>query len=493
MTTPTMILRAKGPQDKDLMIKPGEEQAQGGVFHTFWKATYPKHSNFCLIDEVFTPNTGTVRFGGRMTFQPVRSGDLIQRMWLYFKMPQVVRGDNNHLRGVKVFIDDLGRGLIDDIKFNIGGYDIEHMTGDFMHIWDKLSRTSDASFVDNMPVAHGGTGQVNPAAVQERVSSNMTYPLQVNDGTAEQHIYVPLMFSFCSAYDQAYPIIAVQYHDTEIRLKLNELQNVSALRKVAGHETWVVPVSTQAWQNGQTVENPKDADDVMFLDTNTSLTEELLESVELVARYVYLGDFERVQFALSPHQYLITETQHTDIAVNGSDTKKQQQLFFNHPVKELIIHYRPTLDCAMTSWNALKHTANYWNFTAPDIGTPSRREALQSLQLQFNQQNYFPVGRDAIYYGYVLPETAHKRVVNGHDRVYVMPFALEPERLQPTSSVNFSRLDTKMLLIDIAHSRTPYDPTNPEHEGRCGSFHIYARSHNIFKLVSGMGGKRYAA
>jgi len=56
----------------------------------------------------------------------------------------------------KVFVDDLARALVNQVKLTIGNYEIETHTGDWLHLWDRMTRPSDRSFVDTAPTAHGG-------------------------------------------------------------------------------------------------------------------------------------------------------------------------------------------------------------------------------------------------------------------------------------------------------------------------------------------------
>ena len=164
----------------------------------------------------------------------------------------------------KVFVDDLARALVNQVKLTIGNYEIETHTGDWLHIWDRFTRPSDRSFVDTAPVAHGGcskfpeedfhnfdgnlnygvktTGNdtIDPTRITEPagvpidgVQTNTTldpvstgfrwaqapqgpnnfqqsaYP-QVNRGDVPMFMYLPLAFTCCSAPALALPMISLQ-------------------------------------------------------------------------------------------------------------------------------------------------------------------------------------------------------------------------------------------------------------------------------------------
>jgi hypothetical protein len=64
--------------------------------------------------------------------------------------------------------------------------------------------------------------------------------------------------------------------------------------------------------------------------------------------------------------------------------------------------------------------------------------------------------------------------------VYVYSFALKPEDHQPSGSVNMSRIDNATMQLTFASSAAI-------------KLYTYAKSYNVFRIVSGMGGLAYAA
>ena len=84
---------------------------------------------------------------------------------------------------------------------------------------------------------------------------------------------------------------------------------------------------------------------------------------------------------------------------------------------------------------------------------------------------------DGEYFGWLMPAQFHSRAEKDA-KVFVMPFCLEPENWKPTGSINFSRIDTSHLNVTAAAA---------------GTLHVYARAFNVLKVVSGMGGKRFAS
>lgn len=91
-------------------------------------------------------------------------------------------------------------------------------------------------------------------------------------------------------------------------------------------------------------------------------------STTLLARYFYVDDAERRNFALNEHQFLMTETQRQEFSVNTSQDKQNFSLYLSHPVKELIMWYRKTA--------YEDDVLNYWNFTQ-DGNPEDANEAVQ--------------------------------------------------------------------------------------------------------------------
>lgn len=114
-----------------------------------------------------------------------------------------------------------------------------------MHVWDHISRSSDKSYVDSLPAAHGGptryredmfaqydgttfTGVTKAGAdatngvfgwtgVEDKAADLRP---DVNTGATDQRIYVPLDFSFSSAYGLALPVIALQYRELHFVIRI---------------------------------------------------------------------------------------------------------------------------------------------------------------------------------------------------------------------------------------------------------------------------------
>eukprot|EP00899_Mesostigma_viride_P009208 jgi/Mesvir1/18289/Mv25455-RA.1 len=313
---PVLVLRAKGPQDASLTVSPVK---------TFFKSIYPRHTNFSFEDTEVVSVAGNQGFGREVTFQIPKSGDLVSKMFLYLELPPIREWNNNPSppfgsawwKIFDPFYDDIARILIKKVEFKIGGTVIEEMTGEFMHVYDQLSRDPSTSYVENTPARHGGSVRVENGG---------------QTGGRKSYIYVPLQFSFCLEDGMALPMIALQYHDAKVVVTLNSKDAI--FTQMAGGNKYpgtTLSRDPQTWATLSGVDGYRNA----MMESMDDIAK-----LRLVCRFVYLDDFERKQFAEERHQYLITETQHYSHYVTEGSGLETIALSFSHPVKELIFYYK---------------------------------------------------------------------------------------------------------------------------------------------------------
>ena len=108
---------------------------------TFWKVTYRRHTNFAMesIEQTFN---GQADFGRRVTCTISRNGDLAYRTYLQVTLPEI--GQNLSTGAVYArWLDFPGEQLISQVEVEIGGQRIDRQYGDWMHIWNQLTLTSE--------------------------------------------------------------------------------------------------------------------------------------------------------------------------------------------------------------------------------------------------------------------------------------------------------------------------------------------------------------
>jgi hypothetical protein len=212
---------------------------------------------------------------------------------------------------------------------------------------------------------------------------------------AGTNVFYPIRFWFCENWQSALPLVALQYHDVEMRI------------------TWGSSLASATY--------------------------------ECWADFIYLDTAERQELVSKPINMLIYQVQK---ALRSSN--KTQELNFNHPVKFLA--------------------------AAQDLISPDN----YNIKLQINgidvgdYKPYNPHYNNISYYFHVPGNTTEPLYGNG----FLYPFCLDTTKLQPTGTLNFSRLDSARLVTD---DTTGFDQAT-----------VYAVNYNVLKIQNGMGGLMYA-
>ena len=167
---------------------------------------------------------------------------------------------------------------------------------------------------------------------------------------------------------------------------------------------------------------------------------------EVFANYAYLDTQEREMFASKPQNMIMTQVQKA--IASGS---KIQELNFNHPVKFLAAADATAVTMVSTNGNKLKLQINGTDVADYKYANPH----FTSVPLYYHTSN-----------GDANPGT----------KLFTYPFCLDTGKLQPTGSLNFSRLDSARIVNDTANSDND----------------IYAVNYNVLRIENGMGGLLYS-
>jgi hypothetical protein len=291
---------------------------------TFWKVSYKRHTNFAMesIEQTFN---GQADFGRRVTCTISRNGDLAYRTYLQVTLPEIGQNLKKSAdKGVYArWLDFPGEQLISQVEVEIGGQRIDRQYGDWMHIWNQLTmsteqqrgyfkmigNTTQLTFITD-PLFNAIDGPCDANAPRQVCAPRNALP--------ETTLYVPLQFWFCRNPGLALPLIALQYHEVKINLDIRPI------------EECLFAISTL---NSAAVTG-----DAAF--KTVSAYNQSLVAASLYVDYVFLDTDERRRMAQNPHEYLIEQLQFTGDESVGSSSNKIK-LNFNHPVKELIWVVQP--------------------------------------------------------------------------------------------------------------------------------------------------------
>ena len=320
---------------------------------TFWKVSYRRHTNFAMesIEQTFN---GQADFGRRVTCTISRNGDLAYRTYLQVTLPEINQQMSNTTGTAKDgvyarWLDFPGEQMISQVEVEIGGQRIDRQYGDWMHIWNQLTLTSEQQRGYYKMV--GNTTQLtfitDPSFNDVDGPCESNAPRQVcapRNALPETTLYVPFQFWYCRNPGLALPLIALQYHEVKINLDIRPIDEC------------LFAVGTLNCSNSTSSGKV------------TTAYNQSLVAASLYVDYVFLDTDERRRMAQNPHEYLIEQLQFTGDESVGSSSNKIK-LNFNHPVKELIwvvqpdenVDYCASLECRQTLYSVLG--AQPFNYT----------------------------------------------------------------------------------------------------------------------------------
>jgi hypothetical protein len=184
-------------------------------------------------------------------------------------------------------------------------------------------------------------------------------------------------------------------------------------------------------------------------------------------------------------EYLIEQVQYSPpLAIPANSLNASLQLNFNHPIKEFIW---------VVQRNVMQNRHEYFNWSslgfyeiqkAHEQGHPepgNRADLIVDAKIQLDGQDRFSA-REAPYFRLVQPYQRHTAIPA--DRfIYLYSLALRPEELQPSGTLNASRIDSIVLQLTIQ----PGEPTGTVSYGNMTAF-VYVVNYNVLRVIDGYAG-----
>ena len=348
MSAGLVQLVAVGAQDQHLTGDPDV---------SYFRSTYKRHTHFVQVINEHTiegqqtaQNMSTVRFE--------KSGDLLGFTYL------VASNSSGEAQAIQEW-----KNYIDYVELLIGG-----------QVIDK----QDSEFSQELAV------DILATSFAKSASSSLA-PGLGSDGE-----FYPLRFFFCEHWQSMIPLVALQYHDVELRIY------------------WGANAGTVRWN--------------------------------IYSSYAYLGPEERQYFLDKDHEILMFQVQKS-IPTNS----KVQFLNFNSPVKVL------------TSSNAVVGVNN------------SLCSRTNKITISVNNTELFKPKPTAPHFTsissyYNVPYASGNKL-----NQFIYPFCMDTSKLQPSGTLNFSRVESVKIISDEPITRN-----------------IYAVNYNILKVKNGLGALLYS-
>ena len=314
---------------------------------------------------------------------------------------------------------NVGHVLLQEVTVDIGGTIIDKHYGTWLTIYNELTQT--AEHEDGYNVMIGNT-------------ATLTTPAASIPSTT---LHIPLIFWFNRNPTLALPLVALPYHDVKISFQFRPAS-----------ECYVTSDSA--------------------LLTNTPS----LNNVTFYLDYIFLDTPERKMFSTQTHEYLIEQLQFNGIE-SVSNSNVRQKISFAHPTKALYWVLQPSANT-----DAM---ANRWtDFTDNGAGANpyAGGDTMSDCRIQVNTHDRVST-RDAAYYSLVQSYYHHTR--SPATGIYMYSFALDPEKHQPSGTINLSRLEGIYLVMNLT---TGTNPVN---------VHVFGVNYNVLRIKSGLGGLAFAS
>jgi len=437
------------------LVATGKQDAflTGNPQLTFFRMVYRRHTHYAIESQPMYFD-GSGNFGQRVSCLVPRRGDLLGRVYLDVTLPAIFDTNGNPLS----YTNSIGHALIQEVSLEIGEQEIDKQTGEWMEIWTEMS-----------------TPATQRDALNQLIGRQPQYDtINIMPGPNGLQLLIPLQFFFCNNPGLYLPLIALQYTPIRINITLRPLQQLFWVAPPAGDQS--------AW-------NPA-------LNVKASCTTPILNMM-MWGEYVYLDVEERRLFVSSTHEYLIEQVQYTPpYALTANQTTATVSVEFNHPIKEFLFVIQRDQMANRNEWyNYSSLAVNESTLQAPGtsvigMNTPLRTDLLASAVLQLDGYDRF-MSRNATYFRLQQPYDHHTTTpIDAY--IYNYSFALRPEDIQPTGSMNASRIDSITWQIQLNPALTHPMPVNgnPLSYPARGNCHIvvYGHNYNVFRVINGFGG-----
>lgn len=475
---------------------------------TFFKIIYRRHTNFA-IESVPQYFENKIDFGSKSSVTISSLGDLMGQIILCVEIPEIIFSSDSNTKFA--WVQNLGYAIIDNIGISIDDKIIDRQYGEFMYIWNELSRKQST----------------------DKLIGNIQSLTLFTKSKPQTKLYIPLQFWFCRCIGLALPLVALSKSLVNITFTANSLQKCCAISPTDSIQIRenVVPfefgddlaqnvenkiirakfdsfdyLTNRLYYNrintGSSFEsatgggfNPKPVTPLSEstryftlhsdrvetrpiynlnnhaiycnpVDFASGQVEDVdLSSINLVncylyVDYIYLDTTERQNFISTNHEYLITQTQFPANSLIES-TNLYQKMSLNNLCKEIFF---------VIESEKYANTTNVFDYVGANNNSLLQKASL-ILNGKMGQEHNWQ------FYNYYQPYIHHNRIPP--KGIYSLSFALYPELFQPSSTLNMSKIDNQILNLHLSSE------INTQSRAR---LKIYATNYNILRIYLGMAG-----
>ena len=419
------------------------------------------------------------------------------------------------------------------VEIFVDGQLLDKQYGEWMYIWNELTlplskRGSYDKLVGNIPSL---TDPVNSFGFKNGIGV-------VGGGSAipsipATRLMIPLEFWFCKNPGLAIPLIALQYTEITVKFHFTPLNNLYTIEMqgcvfspknphelvehipavdldYGGASAEVIAARQDAVDAFTDVLNGG-ANIIWYFINGTITPGEWLENTFMLCNYIYLDDDERRKFALSSHEYLMTQIVRKDTgALRGSNNIIEYH--FHHPISEMVWVFQRDDAMLRNDWNNFTNIATGEDFLASDFDPDNCDNHLVKEYIAASEVSGNSTTDIAVFNNYKDIMYNCKFIFNGRDRfstqnftffnalvpykyninspadgIYNYSFSLNPYKFQPSGNCNFSRINRFQMDVDL---RLAEDPDTGKRYFY--NMFVYGVNYNVFRIVAGIGGVAFS-
>ena len=484
---------------------------------SFFKTVYRRYTNFSMDFYRINPENNLGLAENDITtykFKIDRNGDLISKIFLSFKLPNIYSDNGTNFRWIK----NIGSNIVNKVSVYLGGNLIDQHYGDWFDIWTELTLPKEKKELYNELI--GNVPEIYNPEISPKFSS---YPNKSKTDTIpsinERIIRLPLIFWFNKNPSLALPLVSLQYYPVEIHVEFKPINDLFTVRDIYKLNN-VLGSQTSNGNNSyhlriKPIKNTTDYLSINglqnFLKSTDIITNQNNEIVNffidpyLDVNYIYLDKEEMNKFAKSEHKYLIEQvTKKTFKNLLGNITL---DLKLHHPTSFLVFIAKRTDIENRNDWN------NYTNWLTPGKPWESFNEFFEPYFDDVNAKeivddnNYAIKGSESILKTISLSLNGVQRFAENSSDFYnyAQPFcyggskprkgilsysfSLNPFSFQPSGSCNMSRFNDIKLIVETVSAPIPSGQTEYLYKF---DIDVYAVNYNILRITGGMGNLEFA-
>jgi hypothetical protein len=361
--------------------------------------------------------------------------------------------------------NNIGHNIIEYADATLGGEQIDRHYGNFFQVNYDLTKT-----YYMQPVYNELIGNLEPLTIYNETPKPSYF------------ITIPLQFWFNKNIGSSFPLVATEYSDLAIKVKLRNIDQCGYCEQIQNQ----IYTLEDLWN-----------------DKNYKL------EISLLVDYIFLDGQERKKFAQSSHEYLIENIQsqtETLTAQSLSINLPTEPINYNiinniqnynikmdlrHPVKQLLWTFQKkifldnkggTLKCIYDSYSL-----------EPNVDI----DPLINAYILLNSYKRIDKNVGSAKYYNLVQAYQHDTYIPEKAGIYGYSFSLYPENIQPSSTCNMSRFLGQHLLIEVNGNMFYYlesdiDPDIPQDSIASIDYkytdvilNIYARTYNLLRISGG--------